>query len=338
MQLPLLLPELAQPAVPAEIRGVVYTRRWVVELLLDLAGYRSENNLSDAVAVEPSAGDGAFLVPMVERLVQSCKSFGRSLSECEDCLVAYELDESSADRARALAITALTNHGVERPLADRLGRSWVRTGDYLFESTSVEADFVIGNPPYVRLEDIPLEIAALYRNSYPTMRGRADLYVAFFEAALRQLKEGGGACAFICADRWMRNHRYGATRTVTSGFDVEVVIEMHNADAFHEEVDAYPAITVIRRQKQGPAVSCKRGTGSRENNARRSLCNAAGYGTKRIGGFAARVSHSTSGVLVHGGGRLALPFARTTGAPASARGAICQTGIERQGRDWSCNW
>jgi hypothetical protein len=86
------------------------------------------------------------------------------------------------------------------------------------------------------------------------MRGRADLYVAFFEAALHQLKERG-VCAFICADRWMRN-QYGEElrQLVTSAFSVELVIEMHRADAFHDEVDAYPAITMIRRQYQGNTV------------------------------------------------------------------------------------
>src|ERR1022692_431184 len=108
MQMPLLLTlRLPQPAAPLEAKGVVYTKRWVVELLLDLAGYRPENNLVDALAVEPAAGDGAFLVPMVERLVQSCKRLDRSLSECEGSLVAYELDNDSADRARALANGAL---------------------------------------------------------------------------------------------------------------------------------------------------------------------------------------------------------------------------------------
>ena len=98
-----------------------------------------------------------------------------------------------------------------------------------------------------------------YRDAYPTMRGRADLYVAFFEAALRQLKVGG-TCAFICADRWMRN-QYGAElrELVTSAYAVDVVIEMHNADAFHDEVDAYPAITVIRYRKQGSAVVASAG-------------------------------------------------------------------------------
>ena len=86
------------------------------------------------------------------------------------------------------------------------------------------------------------------------MRGRADLYIAFFEAALHQLKHGG-VCAFICADRWMRN-QYGAElrKLITTGFAVEVVVEMNDADAFHEQVDAYPAVTVIRRQRQSSAV------------------------------------------------------------------------------------
>ena len=61
----------------------------------------------------------------------------------------------------------LTKRGVNVSAAEDLAKSWVRTGDYLFDSMSVEADFVIGNPPYVRLEEIPEETALLYRNAYP---------------------------------------------------------------------------------------------------------------------------------------------------------------------------
>lgn len=68
----------------------------------------------------------------------------------------------------------------------------MRDGDYLTEAAGLpSADFVIGNPPYVRLEDVPSDLAGYYRAAYPTIKGRADLYVAFFEAALRQLKDGG---------------------------------------------------------------------------------------------------------------------------------------------------
>jgi chromosomal replication initiation ATPase DnaA len=91
------------------------------------------------------------------------------------------------------------------------------------------------------------------------MRGRADLYVAFFEAALHQLNERG-VCAFICADHdlcrsWMRN-QYGADlrELVTSAYGVEVVIEMHNADAFDDEVDAEEHTAADRIEALIPGV------------------------------------------------------------------------------------
>ena len=259
-KVPAAAPQLL--SIVLEPKGVVYTKAWVVELLLDLAEYRSDKNLVDAVAVEPAAGDGAFLGPMIDRLIASCRKLGRPLADCGGSLVAYELDVASAGRAHALAVNILIKRGIGKAVAESLAGSWVRTADYLFEANRLEADFVIGNPPYVRLEDIPEETAALYRETFSTMRGRADLFVAFFEAALCQLKTGG-VCAFICADRWMRN-QYGAElrELVTSAYSVDVVLEMHDADAFHDEVDAYPAITVIRHKGQGPAIVASAAAGA----------------------------------------------------------------------------
>ena len=174
---------------------------------------------------------------------------------------------------------------VPRTAATGLARGWVRTGDYLLEAGRLpRADFVVGNPPYVRLEDIGAEAQALYRSLYPTMRGRADLYVAFFEAALGQLKPGG-VCAFICADRWMFN-QYGAELRgyVTSGYDVRTVVEMHDADAFDAEVSAYPAITVIRRGSQDRAVVARA----------RSEAKAAGAGALVAALEAARAGQATN--------------------------------------------
>ena len=239
---------------PSEPKGVVYTKEWVVNLLLDLAGYVSTANLIDSVAVEPSAGHGAFLGPMIRRLLEACKNYGRTIMECEGSIIAYELDESSASRTRDFARELLEKEGVSPQEAGTLASRWIKCADYLFEDWSLRADFVIGNPPYVRLEDMPERAAASYRQAYGTMRGRADLYVAFFEAALRQLKQGG-VCAFICADRWTRN-QYGAElrRLITTGYSVEFLVEMHEASPFQDDVDAYPAITVIRRRPQSKAV------------------------------------------------------------------------------------
>lgn len=261
IQLPLLIPSLHLNRIgkSMEPKGIVYTKRWVVDLLLNLVDYCPEKDLAKTLAIEPAAGDGSFLGPMVERLLESCRNHGRPLSECLHSIIAYELNAESTARSQAITYEILLNQGIERPLAIRLAETWVRNGDYLFDGVSQEADFIIGNPPYIRLEDIPEETASVYRNTYPTMKGRADLYVAFFEAALRQLKPGG-VCGFICADRWMRN-QYGATlrQLITSVYSVDIILSMHDADAFHDEVDAYPAITIIRRKKQQATVVARAG-------------------------------------------------------------------------------
>lgn len=254
IQLPLIVPSSASEGGALEPKGAVYTKRWVVQLLLDLAGYQPDRDLVRTVAIEPAAGSGAFLVAMVDRLIQSCRRTGQPLLTCEGSLVAFEIDEASAQHARTAVLNRLLELGVEIEIASRLSEAWVRRGDFLVEAHTLKADFVIGNPPYVRLEEIPEEAADYYRRSFPTMIGRADLYVAFFEAALRQLN-ASGTCAFICADRWMRN-QYGADLRdlVTSGYSLDILIDMHEADAFEDEVDAYPAITIIRRANQGTAV------------------------------------------------------------------------------------
>ena len=327
-------PRPLRPSSPSESKGVVYTKRWVVDLLLDLAGYRPENNLVDALAIEPSAGDGAFLRPMIERLLDSCRRLNKPLSACRESLIAYELDEESASPARVLTTAVLTERGVKLPIAEDLARSWVHTGDYLFDATSSEADFVIGNPPYVRLEDIPEETALFYREAYPAMRGRADLYVAFFEAALRQLKKDG-VCAFICADRWMRN-QYGAElrQLITAGFSVDVVIEMHSADAFHDEVDAYPAITVIRRRKQGSTVVASAGP-EVEGTASQALSvalQATGRGENPVAPNGLRMALVDKWFT--GPAPVALLFARTTNTAAAARGGLSGTRNACEGRHW----
>lgn len=242
------------PSPPGK-NGAVYTKPWVVELLLDLAGYTAEANLVDHLAIEPAAGHGAFLAPMAQRLVLSCQRQNRPISDITTSLLAYELDDASTTTARSAVSNAAIELGLAPEHARQLADRWIRTGNYLFDASDLpSADFVIGNPPYIRLEDVDDATMDIYRSLYRTMRGRADIYVAFFEAALRRLKPNG-MCAFICADRWMFN-QYGAElrRLVARNWSVEAVVEMHHIDAFMREVSAYPAITVIRRGTQGPAV------------------------------------------------------------------------------------
>lgn len=160
--------------------------------------------------------------------------------------------------------------GWEIEKAREVAHAWVREADFLLNpeldliALGGGVDFVVGNPPYVRLEDMDENVIKAYRKRYETMSGRADLYVGFFERALNMLGPDG-VCAFICADRWMLN-QYGSrlrSLVTSGGFSVESMIEMHDADAFHNEVLAYPAITAIRKsERQGKVFVARVGQAS----------------------------------------------------------------------------
>jgi hypothetical protein len=129
-----------------EPKGVVYTKPWVVDLILDLAGYRTERDLAARYVVEPSAGEGAFLGPMVRRLLESIRQHGRSLSDARSALHAYELDEGSAAQAITLATKELEEWGASSAEAVAIARSWVTVGDYLLESRRGHLDGLPGGP------------------------------------------------------------------------------------------------------------------------------------------------------------------------------------------------
>ena len=80
---------LGSTVTAAREAGVVYTKPWMVELVLDLAGYLPERRLAELVALDPSAGDGAFLSAMVRRLVESCRRHETALAEATRAIQAY---------------------------------------------------------------------------------------------------------------------------------------------------------------------------------------------------------------------------------------------------------
>ncbi|MFI7117008.1 Eco57I restriction-modification methylase domain-containing protein [Amycolatopsis sp. NPDC049868] len=248
--------QLPEALVDAVEHGEVFTRRWVVETILDLVGYTVDRDLADLRAVEPACGAGAFLGPMVERLSESCRRQGRSLLDAAEAVQAFDLLDQNVRRSRELLTEQLVSEGWESDEVRKVVDGWVTQGDYLFQDCPGQSvDFVVGNPPYVRLEDVPDARMSAYRKVCPTMGGRADLYVGFYEVGLRSLKPGG-RLGFICADRWMRNqYGRGLRQLVASRYSMDLVLVMHDVDAFEEQVSAYPAITIIGNDEQGEAVA-----------------------------------------------------------------------------------
>lgn len=245
-----------------EVHGVVLTKPHIVELILDLAGYKATRDLTAKKILEPSCGDGVFVVAAVQRLLSSARRYKVKPHRLIDCVRAFDIDRSSVDRTRGAVRTLLEKSGVRAIDAVTLAAAWVVHGDFLLTPMPWRFDAVVGNPPYIRIEQLAPSLQALYRSRYSTLYDRADLYVAFIERGLDLLGHSG-VLSYICADRWTMN-RYGAPlrRLVSKRFSVRAYIDLHQASPFEADVIAYPSILALQHQKPTRTLFAKLKDGS----------------------------------------------------------------------------
>ena len=251
-----VLAAIEQLALNAETdsRGAVFTRREVVDFILDLAGYTTDQPLHNLRLLEPSFGAGDFLLPVIERLLGSWRAArpkGSAYEELGDAIRAIEIHHDTFFNTYAAVVDLLKREGMTANTAQDLADRWLSQGDFLLAPMEGEFDFVVGNPPYVRQELIPAPLLSEYRIRFETIYDRADIYIPFIERSLKILSDRG-VLGFICADRWMKNRYGGPLRSLVSErFHLKVYIDMVDTSPFHSDVIAYPAITIISRERPG---------------------------------------------------------------------------------------
>lgn len=229
-------------------RGAIFTKPAVVDFMLDLVGYTVDKPLHHMRLLEPSFGGGRFMLHAVDRLIKTWKrDAGAEPLKLRDTLRAVELDAKTFENLGQTLQQHLTRSGFSVADSKLLADSWLRHEDFLLGEPLGEFDFVIGNPPYVRQELVPNDLLQIYRAKYPTMVGRADLYIAFMERSLDLLSETG-KLSFICADAWTRNdYGRGIREKIAQDYALTHYVDMYGLDAFEVQVGAYPSITVIAR-------------------------------------------------------------------------------------------
>jgi hypothetical protein len=206
--------------------------------MLDISGYTSDRDLSSITVIEPACGEGAFVIEIISRLYESARRFHFDPKEtARRNLVCFDIDGNKIQKC----IHTIVSSGFD------VGHSLFRQEDFLL-AAAPPVDLIIGNPPYVRHEQIPEEQKEKYKKLFPTFRHRADLYIPFYEKSLQLLKSDGKHC-FICSNRWLKNqYGYGLRNSISSSFNLRTIVNLERINPFEEDVIAYPAISLIVKE------------------------------------------------------------------------------------------
>ncbi len=210
------------------MKGFVPTPERIVDLMVEKLFEKRKPSETDVI-LDAGCGDGAF----IEGILRWCR-------------------EKKVGVPRVVGVESNPVHVAEcmRKFSGRKQIS-IEQRDYLVPSTS-EYDYIISNPPYVPITKLSEEEKANYRRAYTTARGRFDLYILFFEQALRELRKGG-RLVFITPEKYLYVETASELRRLIAATDVEE-IRMIEEEAFGDLV-TYPTITTLTKENpRGPTV------------------------------------------------------------------------------------
>jgi very-short-patch-repair endonuclease len=107
-------------------------------------------------------------------------------------------------------------------------------------------DVVIGNPPYIRQEELK-EVKPYLSDHYQTFAGTADLYVYFVELGLRLLQDDAGF-TFIIPNKWMRAGYGQKLRQFVKSHQIYELLDYGDLPVF-EEATTYPLIIEMSKSE-----------------------------------------------------------------------------------------
>lgn len=200
------------------MRGFVPTPERLVDRMVErlFIGRSIDGGVS---LLDPGCGDGLF----IDGVIRWCRRHKRPIPR----------------------ITGIELHPGRCRESQRKFRAYdsveIREADFLVDSRE-RFDYIVGNPPYVSIGHLASAEKDDYRRRYSVASGRFDLYMLFFEQALRQLKDGG-RLVFVTPEKYLYVDTAKPLRKLLASRRIKE-LSFVREDVFEGFV-TYPLITVV---------------------------------------------------------------------------------------------
>jgi hypothetical protein len=200
-------------------------------------------------------------------LAEADASLRRSIVECLDAARAADLfgGRRGMDRPGAARLADLRRElrqvgALRRALTREREVPWF---DYRVQFADVFAaggfDLVVGNPPWLRAEEVPPELRRRLAGRYRWWRGggagyanRPDLSVAFLERSLELTKPGGVAAMLVPAKVASAGYGTAMRHALTAGATLVAVADLTGDPKASFEATVYPLALVVRKAAASP--------------------------------------------------------------------------------------
>ena len=239
---------LARSYTQEKLFGQVYTPNFVVCKILDDVGYNSPEILGKTI-IDPACGDGRFLIEIVKRIIEF--SPNNELKKNLECVYGWDIDEIAIIECRENLndLIKYKNIDVQWNVSVIDSIKKYEKPDLFTESSVQKFDFIVGNPPYIRIQHLDLVQRNYIQSNYEFCKsGSTDIYIAFYELCINLLSENG-ICGLITPNTFLFTETARALRLHFATNKNLLQITNYGDIQLFEGATTYSAITIFNNRK-----------------------------------------------------------------------------------------
>jgi hypothetical protein len=297
-----LYTSISDPAVRKAL-GEFYTPPNIVAYILNAVGYTANNLvITDQRLLDPACGSGCFLIAAARRFIKAARESGLSARQIvrrlthDGAIVGFDVKPLPVLLARiGLAIEIISllpdYRGQIKDIPifridalkgmQRKSLTEPTTQLTLFESRksynttpetywrdTIQYHYVVGNPPYVRVQGIAAETRDQYKRTFKSAQGRFDLSVLFLERGLNWLLPKG-KLGFITSNKFFTSsYGKGIRELIAQQSSVIHILDLADTKRFGAAV--LPCILVLSKTRSSnqefPYVIARQANGQVETS------------------------------------------------------------------------
>lgn len=228
---------LLMPKEDKKTNGAFFTPQYIVDYIV-----RNVQPQLNETSVDLSCGSGAFILGLLNYYTST---YNISVSECiKNNIYGYDILEYNVKRCKLLIIL----YGLSKNEIIDVDSINVFQCDSLKKEWDRQFDVVVGNPPYVKFQDLDDDTRTFLLTHWSTTKlGTYNLYFAFFELGLKLLSKNG-RLGYITPNNYFTSLSGEPLRTFFQNKNcIYKIVDFNCTKVF--DVQTYTAITFLNKQR-----------------------------------------------------------------------------------------